>query len=109
MSVTYTSQDPELGVPEAHKRLPQVPEESSSEIMGMIRGPLILLYFLCLRLVPVMQMSLRELQAELNEFLAAHTEKVLSLQASLSSTGHSDQQAVARAKLNMRLPVHDIG
>lgn len=36
MSVTYASHDPEFGMPEAHKRLPQVPEESSSEVMGMI-------------------------------------------------------------------------
>lgn len=36
MSVPYTSHDPELGVPETHKRLPRVPEESSSEVLGMV-------------------------------------------------------------------------
>lgn len=82
MSTTDNGHDIELGVPETQERLPRVPKMPSSDIL-------------------VVQRSLRDLQVELNEFLAAHTEKILSLQTSMPS---AEQQA-AQANLNTRLSV----
>lgn len=86
MSTTDNGHDIELGVPETQERLPRVPKMPSSDIL-------------------VVQRSLRDLQVELNEFLAAHTEKILSLQTSMPS---AEQQA-AQANLNTRLSVQYTG
>jgi hypothetical protein len=97
--------DIELGVSEPQKRLPRIPEEPSSDVHGM--------YFLTIRSyvsslrssASIVQMSLRDLQAELKEFLVAHTDKILSLQASLLLM----EQRAAQGKLDVQSSVQETG
>jgi len=102
MSTTDNGHDIEFGVPE-EKRLPWLPEEPSGDVLGMYIFAIWSCYWA--HLASAAHVSLRDLQAELNAFLAAHTAKLLSLQASLSST----EQHAAQVRPNTQSSAHDAG
>jgi hypothetical protein len=87
MSSISSDQDVERGFPETEKTLPEVPKVPSSDVLGMHFPTLQVPPFTQRTLTLATELTLQELQTELNQFLVAHTEKVLSLQASLPPMG----------------------